>query len=91
MRWSSGHKGYVTEAVNALTRYCLIQLGMHRVRICCEKENIQAQLVPQRLGFQLVATLANSTIAVATGKPTDTVVYVCTKVDDLPMLEVQWF
>jgi ribosomal-protein-serine acetyltransferase len=55
VRSSHAQKGYITEATNALTRYCFSQLGVRRVEIHCDIKNKRSQLVPQRLGFKIVA------------------------------------
>jgi len=90
LRTSQTKKGYITEAVNALTRYCFQQLGIKRIEIRCEKENTRAWLVPKRLGFELEGTLRNSTIAVSNGELTDTMVFSRIDPEQLPKLEVKW-
>jgi RimJ/RimL family protein N-acetyltransferase len=82
-------KGYITEAVNALTRYCFSQLGARRIEIRCETKNIRSQLVPQRLGFQLDGVLRNNALAVADGKITDTLVFSRVDLKDLPEVKVE--
>jgi RimJ/RimL family protein N-acetyltransferase len=90
LRTSQTKKGYITEAVNALTRYCFLQLGIRRIEIRCERENTRAQQVPKRLGFKLEGILRNSTIAVSNGKLTDTFVFSRIDLERLPDLEVVW-
>ncbi len=90
LRTSETHKGYITEAVNALTRYCFLQLGIRRLEIRCEKENVRAQQIPEKLGFELEGVLRNSTLAVSNGRLTDTVLFSCIDLEQLPVLDVKW-
>ncbi|CAL7959781.1 Ribosomal protein N-acetyltransferase [Gammaproteobacteria bacterium] len=90
MRTSHTHKGYTTEATNALIRYCFLQLGVRRIEIRCEAKNVRSQLIPQHLGFQLDGTLRNNSIAVADGRHTDVLVFSCIDLKNLPELEVKW-
>lgn len=90
LRSSQTQKGYITEAVNALTRYCFSQLGIRRIEIRCEKENLRAQLVPKRLGFELDGVLHNSTLAVSNGQLTDILIFSRIDQENLPELEVLW-
>lgn len=83
-------KGYITEATNALIRYCFTQLGIKRIEIRCEIKNLRSQLVPKRLGFQLDGILHNNTVAISDGRPTDTLVFSCVNLKNLPELEVTW-
>jgi RimJ/RimL family protein N-acetyltransferase len=50
-------KGYMTEAVNALTRVCFEQLKFERVEIRCEDANERSAKVAERCGYQLEALL----------------------------------
>lgn len=90
VRTAYAGKGYITEATNALARYCFLQLNAKRIEIHCEIKNIRSQLIPQRLGFHLDGTFRNNAIAVATGTITDTLLFSCTDVKTLPKLEVKW-
>jgi ribosomal-protein-serine acetyltransferase len=90
LRTSETKKGYISEAVNALTRYCFLQLGSRRIEIRCEKENTRAQQVPKRLGFELEGVLRNSTLAISDGKLTDTILFARTDSEGLPELDVKW-
>jgi len=55
-RSSEQGKGYVTEAAAALTHYAFKQMGMKRVTILCDEENLKSRAVPERLGFTLEVT-----------------------------------
>lgn len=46
-------KGYITEAVSALTVYGFKQLRFSRIAILCEEENSASQKVAERTGFVL--------------------------------------
>src|SRR5271168_2431593 len=41
--------GYMTEAINAITQYAIKQLGMKRVAITCDTENLKSRKIPERL------------------------------------------
>lgn len=86
LRTSQTGKGYITEAVNALTHYSFTQLGVNRIEIKCEIQNARAQLVPKRLGFELEGTLRNATRAVASGELADVVLFSRTDINNLPKL-----
>jgi RimJ/RimL family protein N-acetyltransferase len=55
-RSSEQGKGYATEAAAALTHYAFKQMGMKRVTILCDEENLKSRAVPERLGFTLEVT-----------------------------------
>ena len=86
LRTSKTNQGYITEAVNALARYCFLQLGVNRIEIKCELENARAQLVPKRLGFSLEGILRNATRAVSSGELTDVALFSRIDIKDLPEL-----
>lgn len=50
-------KGYMTEAVEAITEMAFEQLGARRVEIRCDEENVKSRLIPERLNYQLEAVL----------------------------------
>jgi RimJ/RimL family protein N-acetyltransferase len=84
-------KGYVTEAVNALTRYAFGQLGARRVSIFCNAENPRSAAIPQRLGFRLEGRLANhDRYADASIACRDELAFARTDLDGLPDLDVSW-
>lgn len=90
VRTSQVRNGYITEATNALTRYCFLQLGARRIEIRCEAKNIRSQLIPERLGFHLDGTLHNNTMAVAGNGHADVLVFSRIDLKNLPELEVKW-
>ena len=91
VRSSRAGQGYVTETVNALTRYAFDRLGARRVSIVCNVENRKSRAVPERLGFRAEATLANvdrhSDGSIACR---DEVIYARFDTAGLPALDVSW-
>ena len=67
--------GYVTELTEALTRYCFDVLRCERVELRMDSRNERSWAVPERLGFDLEATLHRDTRA-NDGSLRDTRVYV---------------
>ncbi|NQU44430.1 GNAT family N-acetyltransferase [bacterium] len=59
VRKSCGGKGYITEAVQEITRYALDELQAKRVEIRTSSRNVRSRRVPERLGFALEGTLRN--------------------------------
>lgn len=47
-------RGYMTEAVGALTDLALGALGAERVEIRCDARNVRSAGVPRRLGYRMV-------------------------------------
>lgn len=90
IRDSYSGKGLMTEAVNALTRYAINQLGAKRIEIRCDKDNLQSKKVPERLGFQLETKLVSNRISITSGKISDTLIFVRHNLDKLPDLDVFW-
>ena len=50
-------RGYVTEAVAALTRVGFEVERLERIEIHCEPGNVRSAAIPRRLGYELEATL----------------------------------
>lgn len=90
LRTSETKNGYITEAVNALSHYCFLQLNAKRIEVRCEINNTQALQIPKRLGFDLDGILRNSTIAISDDKLTDAVLFSCIDINNLPELNVEW-
>ncbi|MBY0353240.1 GNAT family N-acetyltransferase [Candidatus Babeliales bacterium] len=89
IRTSKSGQGFMTEAVNALTRYAFEELGMRRVAITCDIKNIRSQKVAERLGFTHEATLEQNRVTVD-GQMSDTLVFARYSPAGLPTLEVRW-
>lgn len=68
-----GH-GYMTEAVNAVTKLAFDVLGMMRVEIDCDVRNQPSRRVAERCGYALEGILKNIRLDTA-GKPYDSCVY----------------
>lgn len=83
-------KGYMTEAVNAITQYAIKQLKMKRVAITCDIDNVRSKKIPQRLGFQLEGTLKANRLKPLTDEVSDTVIFARYDVNNLPTLTVSW-
>jgi RimJ/RimL family protein N-acetyltransferase len=52
-------RGYVTEAVMLVTRFCFGRLGANRVFIRCDRRNTRSRAIPERLGFVNEGTVRN--------------------------------
>ncbi|WP_033543193.1 GNAT family N-acetyltransferase [Planococcus sp. CAU13] len=68
-------KGYMTEAVNALTELALTEFGCRRVEIRCDAENMKSRAVPEKLGYVLEGVLHNDELSVDGKRLTDTAIY----------------
>lgn len=79
LRTSHTGKGYITEATNALARYCFLQQQAKRIVITCKPENIRSKMVPTRLNFNLAEELFE-----------DLLFFSCDSIDNLPALDVTW-
>lgn len=67
-------RGYITEAVRALTQYLFDTLGAYRVEIKMDIRNVRSARVPERLGFALEGVLRQDARGVA-GELRDTKIY----------------
>jgi ribosomal-protein-serine acetyltransferase len=90
IRTSRAHQGLATEAINALTQYAIMQLGVKRITITCEAGNVKSSKLAERLGYHLEATLKKHRINAATGKVEDTLIYTRYDLIGLPELLVEW-
>lgn len=82
-------KGYVSEAVNAVTRYAFAELKANRVEIRCDSRNERSLAVMNRLGFAQEGRLRSDAIA-NDGSLRDTIVSARTDSKSLPPLLVEW-
>lgn len=82
--------GYITETVNALTRYAFEQMNAKRMTITCDFDNIRSKKIPEKLGYTLESTMKANRLKPITGKISDTLVYVRNDIFNLPHLEVIW-
>jgi RimJ/RimL family protein N-acetyltransferase len=90
VRSSYSGKGYVTEAVNAVTRYLFLQMNARRLEIKTEPKNVKSYKVAERLGYQLEAVLKNYSLATCDGTLSDCYFYSRTDMFGLPDLKVKW-
>lgn len=72
-------KGYVTEAVEAITQFAFEQLGAERVEIRCDSKNIRSAAIPRRLGFTHEGTLRADSRNHITNELRDTLIFAKTK------------
>ncbi|WP_064090959.1 GNAT family N-acetyltransferase [Rossellomorea aquimaris] len=75
--WLHSHhtkKGYITEAVEALTSFALHTLSCQRIEIRCDEENTPSRKVPEKLGYVLEAVLQHVAVN-EEGKKRNTCIY----------------
>ena len=58
-RTSSSGNGYITEAVDALAKYCFDQMNAVRLELLIDEENIKSRRIAERCNFLLEGTLRN--------------------------------
>lgn len=80
IRRTAQGRGYVTEAVQLLTRMAFETLEANRVEIRMDPRNEPSRRVPERLGFVLEGTL-RACAPDSGGKPSDRHVYALTRDD----------
>lgn len=56
-------QGYITEAVQAITRFGFETMGAKRIQIRCDSRNLRSRRVAERAGYQLEAELRNDSTA----------------------------
>ena len=83
-------QGYVSELVNALTRYALEALQATRVQICTQVGNEKSMAVAKRCGYVCGTTLKSDRLDCESGLPVDSFLYVCGDLNALPALTVTW-
>ena len=67
--------GYMTEAVNGLTKFCREQLGACRVTIRCDVKNTRSRQVAERAGFALESITAKDHRGIFDGELSDTLTF----------------
>lgn len=90
IRSSCAGKGFMTEAINALTRYAFKQLGMRRITITCDVDNIRSKKIPESLGYHLESILKANRRKPISNEITDTLVYSRYDLAGLADLAVTW-
>lgn len=91
--WIDTHyagRGFVTEIVNALTRYALEGLKAQRVQIRTQINNEKSIAVAKRCGYSFEAQLKNDRLDCRSGLPADGVLFACSNSSHLPPLDVTW-
>jgi len=83
-------RGYITEAINALTQYAFNVLKVKRLAITCDVDNERSKKIPERLGYRFESRMIANRIKPMSGEVTDTLVYVRNDLINLPELEVVW-
>lgn len=73
-------RGYVTEAVAALTWTCFERLAAARVEIYCDPRNVRSADVARRVGFVFEGTLRQRILGVD-GRPRDSDVFSLVRTD----------
>lgn len=68
-------KGYITEAVQAITDFAFEQLNARRVEIRCDLKNTKSSAIPEKLGFTLEGILKNDSKSADQNELRDTCVY----------------
>ncbi len=89
-RASEQGKGYVTEWVNALTRYGFEILGLKKISIHADSENEKSMAVPERLGYNFEYAAKGGMAKPGVDDLRMMNVYSCFCADDLPPLDVTW-
>jgi ribosomal-protein-serine acetyltransferase len=89
IRSSCAGKGFMTEAINALTQYAFKQLGMKRIAITCDINNERSKKIPEQLGYSLEGILKSNRLKV-TGEISHTLVFARYNLEELPSLTVTW-
>ncbi|HKY69486.1 MAG TPA: GNAT family N-acetyltransferase [Gammaproteobacteria bacterium] len=90
IRDSAAGNGLMTEAINGLTRYLFTVMGAKRCQIEMDILNQKSINVAKRLNFSQEATLRNYCLSADGTKISDTLIFGCTRISDLPELTVSW-
>lgn len=90
IRTNRSGKGYMTEAINAITRYAFKQLAVKRITITCDIDNIRSKKIAERLNYSLEATLKSHRRKPMSGEISDTLIYSKYDLNPIPSLLVTW-
>lgn len=80
-------QGFITEAVNILTRHAFTNLKAKRLEIRCDSENVRSAQVPMRLGYDLEAHFKNNRVQPASRQVSGTFIYVRYGIEVLPNIQ----
>ncbi|MCX7091767.1 MAG: GNAT family N-acetyltransferase [Legionellales bacterium] len=81
--------GFMSEAVNALSRAIFDVYYAKRIEIKVFTTNQKSRAIPERLGFKLDAILKNNFINFITNEIMDGALYSCVDIENLPELSIQ--
>ena len=90
LRTSEAGKGYMTEAVNALSLYAFRVLGLRRLVLGCDDENTRSAAVAQRLGFSLESRALGTHLKIGSDELATSRTYVRFNADGLSDEGVSW-
>ncbi|MDP1574613.1 MAG: GNAT family N-acetyltransferase [Coxiellaceae bacterium] len=76
IRTSKSNRGFMREAINALTDYAFNNLRVKKITITCDPDNIRSRNIPEKLGYRLETILLNDRKKPASGKPGNTIFFV---------------
>lgn len=71
--------GYITEAVEAITKFAFSELKAKRVEIRCDPKNVRSRSIPERLGFTLEGIIKNDELSADRTEIRDTCIFAKTK------------
>lgn len=74
-------KGYMSEAVQAVTCFAFDIAGANRVFIRCDKDNLRSQAVAKRAGYQYEGRMRNYERKADSGELTDMLFFAMTRAD----------
>lgn len=57
-------KGYMVEAVGAITEFAFQTLNARRIEIRCDEENMKSRMVAERAGYELEGILKHDTLSI---------------------------
>jgi len=80
-RTSHAGRGYITEAVNGITRFAFEQLGARRVEIRCDVKNTRSAAVARRAGYTLEGTFHSDARDHISGGLRDTLIFAQVRAD----------
>ncbi len=78
VRTPYARRGYIREAVEAITRFAFQALGARRVEIRCDPRNARSRRVPEALQYELEATLRCDDVS-SRGEVRDTLIFAKTR------------
>ncbi len=89
-RSSARGKGYVTEAANALIRYGFQAIGLRKVSIGMDSENVRSEAVAKRLGLVKEFEQMGAISTLHPDQLRKRLEYSCFDTSRLPPLDVKW-